>query len=96
MQSCGYHKRNKPAGWNLDESLKKFYQRSLRATWRDTALLVREFRWPLTIFLLAVILGGFLYFQLAQLAGEPVETLTEAMYRVFLQAFLQQEPLQLF
>lgn len=35
--------------------------RTLRAGWRDTSALLREFRVPLTVFLVATLLGGWLY-----------------------------------
>lgn len=39
----------------------KGYLRSLRVIWRDTRALVREFRRPLSVFFLAVFLGGYVY-----------------------------------
>ena len=58
--------------------------RRLRAIWRDTLLLVREFIRPLSVFALAIIGGGVLYFQLARFFGEEVggNNLVEATYQV--------------
>jgi hypothetical protein len=54
--------------------------RKWRAAWRDTLLLLRDFCAPLALFSLAVIGGGILYNYLANLAGEPVGGLAEAIY----------------
>lgn len=65
--------------------------RRLRATWRDTLLLVREFIRPLSYFALAVVGGGLLYFQLARFFAEEVgsSNLVEAIYQVLGLTFLQ-------
>ncbi len=63
--------------------------RRLRATWRDTALLLRDFRAPLFLFLLIVVGGGVAYFFLAAHAGEPVDTLGEAIYLALTMVFFQ-------
>jgi Trk K+ transport system NAD-binding subunit len=65
--------------------------RRLRAAWRDTLLLVREFIRPLTYFTLAIVGGGVLYFQLARQFGEDVggRSLGEAIYQVMGLTFLQ-------
>jgi Trk K+ transport system NAD-binding subunit len=65
--------------------------RRLRAIWRDTLLLVREFIRPLTYFTLAIVGGGSLYFQLARRFGEDVgsSSLGEAIYQVMGLTFLQ-------
>jgi hypothetical protein len=41
------------------------WRRNLQATWRDSILLLREFGWPLFIFVLVIIGGGLLYYALA-------------------------------
>ena len=64
-------------------------RRKLRATWRDTWLLLRQFRWPLTAFVIAIVGGGFLYYVLSNLAGEPMDHPVEAMYHVLGLTFLQ-------
>jgi voltage-gated potassium channel len=65
--------------------------RRLRAVWRDTLLLVREFIRPLTYFTLAVVGGGLIYFRLARRYGEAVGSgsLGEAIYQVMGLTFLQ-------
>lgn len=63
--------------------------RKLKAGWRDTWLLLREFAFPLGIFLLTIFGGGMIYYFLAQTAGEPLQTSLEAMYQVLTMTFLQ-------
>ena len=60
-----------------------------RASWRDTLLLLREFRTALAVFLLAVVGGGALYYSVAAQVDEPVQNLSEAIYIVLTLAFLQ-------
>ena len=61
--------------------------RKIRASWRDTLLLVREFSWPLFLFILAMIGGGLLYYQLSNLANQPVGSRIEAVYLVLALTF---------
>jgi len=68
---------------------KKYRLRKLKAGWRDTWLLLREFAFPLSIFLLTILGGGILYYFLAQIAGEPIPTPLESMYLVLSMTFLQ-------
>lgn len=63
--------------------------RKLTASWRDTWLLLREFRLPLMAFLLAILGGGGLYFLLTRFAGEPVNNILEAFYLVLAMMFMQ-------
>jgi len=63
--------------------------RQWKAGWRDTLILLKEFRSPLLIFAVAVIGGGFAYAAIAKLVGAPVQSLTEAIYIVLTAAFLQ-------
>jgi Trk K+ transport system NAD-binding subunit len=63
--------------------------REWRASWRDTLILLREFRLPLFISVIAFGGGGLLYFALAQEAHAPIESVPEAIYIVLSQAFLQ-------
>jgi len=63
--------------------------RSWRAGWRDTLILINEFRTALLLFTIAVIGGGFTYFVLAQSVGESVNTIGEAIYTVLGATFLQ-------
>lgn len=67
----------------------KSRQRLFRASWRDTMLLLREFRTALVIFLLAMLGGGLLYFLIAAQVQEPVQNISEAVYIVLTLAFLQ-------
>lgn len=65
------------------------YLRQWRAAWRDTLLLLRDFRWPLTLLLVLIVGGGLLYDELARRAGEPVATPVEAVYGVMTMIFFQ-------
>ena len=63
--------------------------RRLRATWRDTMLLLRDFRVPLFLFAALIIGGGMAYFSLARQAGESICSPAEAIYLVLTMVFLQ-------
>jgi voltage-gated potassium channel len=66
--------------------------RSWKATWRDTLILLNEFKTPLFIFTVAVIGGGFLYYAIAKGVGENDlvhNSPTEAIFVVLTAAFLQ-------
>ena len=63
--------------------------RRLRAGWRDTLILINEFKTPLFLFSATVIGGGFAYFILAEAASEPVKSAGEAIYTVLAATFLQ-------
>jgi voltage-gated potassium channel len=63
--------------------------RKIRASVRDTFLLLRQFAWPLLFFILAMVGGGLLYYRLAQLAGQPVGSRMEAIYIVLGLTFLE-------
>lgn len=63
--------------------------RKWRAGWRDTLILLREFRMPLLVFTVVVIGGGLLYRWLATRVGEPVQSAGEAVYIVLSATFLQ-------
>lgn len=63
--------------------------RQLRASWRDTALLLRQFGAPLTAFALIVVGGGLAYHALSIRAGEPVDSAVEAIYLALSLVFLQ-------
>jgi voltage-gated potassium channel len=67
----------------------KSFIRQWKATWRDTLILLNEFRTPLLIFTVAVIGGGLLYWKLALLLGEPLPSQTEAIFTILTAAFLQ-------
>ena len=63
--------------------------RKLRATWRDTLILVSEFRTSLILFTITVIGGGILYFFLSETLREPVKSLGESIYTILAATFLQ-------
>jgi voltage-gated potassium channel len=65
--------------------------RSWKATWRDTLILLKEFRTPLFIFTVAVVGGGLLYYAIARGVGEGnlAHSPTEAIFIVLTAAFLQ-------
>ncbi len=65
------------------------FSRSWRASWRDTSLLLREFRDPLLLFLLAMVGLGLLYYMLASHYGEPLSNPIEGIYLVMTATFLQ-------
>lgn len=75
-------------------SEKSDFWRKINASWRDTRLLLMQFRWPLLSFSIAVIGGGLAYYQLARLAGEPPNNPIEAIYQVLSLTFLN--PLEAF
>jgi voltage-gated potassium channel len=63
--------------------------RSLKASWRDTLILLREFGSPLLMFIIVIIGSGLLYDGLADLAHEPVASIPEALYLTLTMTFLQ-------
>jgi voltage-gated potassium channel len=72
-----------------DRPFKRSKRLKFRAGWRDTTLLLREFRTPLLIFIFTIFGGGIAYYYIAQLANEPLKNLAEAFYVVLTLAFLQ-------
>ena len=67
----------------------QIFSRHFRATWRDTMLLVRDFRMPLLMFVLVVVGGGLAYYYLAAQANEPVASPVEAIYIAMTMVFFQ-------
>ena len=67
----------------------KILVRRWKAMWRDTLILLNEFRAPLLIFTVAVIGGGLLYGAIADWVGEPVKSRSEAIFIILTAAFLQ-------
>ena len=61
----------------------------LKASWRDTTLLVKEFRIPLFIFVATMLGGGALYQKIAHIVGEPLHDYSQAVYLVLTLSFLQ-------
>ena len=68
--------------------MKRRIQR-FRAGWRDTLILINEFKNPLLFFSITVIGGGSSYFFIAQLVGEPIKTLGEGIYTILAATVLQ-------
>ena len=62
--------------------------RKIRAAWRDTMLLLREFRQPLFLFILMMIGFGWLFFFLSQTSTDPVNTWLEGIYDILTMTFL--------
>jgi voltage-gated potassium channel len=69
--------------------MKKSFSRNWKASWRDTSLLLREFRQPLLVFSLAILICAIIYYWLAQEFHEPIETFAEAAYLMLTLTFLQ-------
>lgn len=67
----------------------KKQRRKWQASWRDTKLLLREFRTPLFVFGFTMVGGGILYQKIGLAVGEPVHDLSEAIYLVLTLSFLQ-------
>jgi Trk K+ transport system NAD-binding subunit len=63
--------------------------REWKATLRDTQLLLNEFKESLVIFILAIIVCGIAYYQLAHIYNVPIESYAEAIYLMLTLAFLQ-------
>jgi Trk K+ transport system NAD-binding subunit len=61
----------------------------VRASLRDTQILLREFRGPLFWFSFVVIGGGLLYYALSTMLGEPLSSRAESIYIILTSAFLQ-------
>jgi len=69
-------------------------RRNIKAGWRDSLLLFREFWKPLSTFILVMIVGGLIYYWLSQNSLHPIKDPIEAIYVVLLLSFLQ--PIQEF
>jgi Trk K+ transport system NAD-binding subunit len=63
--------------------------RRWKASWRDTLILLREFRLPLLIFAATLVGAGAIYYSIAAQVNEPVDGLVSAVYLVLTMAFLQ-------
>ncbi len=69
--------------------INKHRWRHFLAGFRDTAILMREFRAPLFWFSFAIIGGGILYHYLSDQLNEPVYSVAESIYIVLISTFLQ-------
>jgi voltage-gated potassium channel len=67
----------------------RMFSRGWKASWRDTSLLLREFREPLLMFLVAIIGAGLLYYFLSWQVHEPADSPVESIYLVLTATFLQ-------
>lgn len=74
---------------NKRKGSKSIIPREWKAIFRDTLLLLNEFKEPLIIFALAIIALGIAYFNLSSHYGVPLETYAEAFYLMLTLAFLQ-------
>jgi voltage-gated potassium channel len=63
--------------------------RNVRASWRDTILLLREFRTPLLLFIILIAATGWLFYRLSQNTQSPLSGLAEGMYLVLSLTFFQ-------
>ncbi len=68
---------------------KPSFLRSIRASWRDTLLLFREFRVPVFVFSGILLIGGVCYHVLSQSTETPTRSFPEALYAVLTLIFLQ-------
>ena len=65
------------------------WKRYLLATWRDTRVLLREFRWPLLGFIASILLGGLLFKLLYSYNQIGSLSYSEAVYTVFGMIFFE-------
>jgi Trk K+ transport system NAD-binding subunit len=70
-------------------STRKHRWQHLRASIRDTTILLREFRSALLWFSIAILGGGVVFYYLSNLLNEPVGSLVESIYTVLTITFLQ-------
>lgn len=63
--------------------------RKWRASWRDTILLLGEFRQALILFVVSILGFGTLYDIIARLVGERLDGYSEALYHILTLSFLQ-------
>ncbi|MBV6452248.1 MAG: hypothetical protein DCC56_15190 [Anaerolineae bacterium] len=67
----------------------KINLRNWMAAWRDTFILVNEFRTPVILFTIAVLVAAVAYHAISASIGEPVDGYTEAVYIALTSAFFQ-------
>lgn len=65
------------------------FLRRIKASWRDTGLLLGEFSGPLLVFILAIVGCGYLYFLLAAPTPYAIHSPAEAIYLMLTLTFLQ-------
>jgi voltage-gated potassium channel len=66
----------------------QFKWHELRAVWRDSWLLLREFRGPLLLFILMLAGCGWLFYTWSQTSSEPAASWTEGIYDILTITFL--------
>lgn len=69
--------------------MRRSRRRMFRASWRDTLLLLKEFRTAILVFIFAILGGGALYYFIAERVGEPLQNISEAVYIVLSLVFFQ-------
>jgi voltage-gated potassium channel len=62
--------------------------RKIKAAWRDTSLLLRQFRQPLLFFILMMIGFGWLFYVFSLATDHPVDTWLEGIYDILTMTFL--------
>lgn len=72
----------------MKKKRRRHLRRQVRASLRDTWLLLRQFQWPLLTFVGTIVGGGVLYRYLAKSAGEPIGNLAAANYHILTLVFL--------
>lgn len=73
----------------MHQPAQHFSWRKLRASWRDTILLLREFRQPLLLFALTITGSGWFYFLLSRNTASAPGSFVEAVYLALALIFLQ-------
>lgn len=63
--------------------------RKIRASWRDTLLLLREFSTPLLLFVAMIAISGWLFTILSKSTSTPIHSLAEGVYATLSLTFLQ-------
>ncbi|HPH96818.1 MAG TPA: TrkA family potassium uptake protein [Anaerolineaceae bacterium] len=63
--------------------------RKFKASWRDTLILLSEFKSPLIAFLFLILIAGWLYFYLSTFSSEPIISPVEGAYQALSLIFLQ-------
>ena len=61
----------------------------MRMNWREILILVREFRYAVATFVIAIVGLGIIYLFISRQAGKPLHGLPEAVYLMLTLAFLQ-------
>jgi len=68
---------------------RRTFWRNVRASWRDTLILLREFRLPLLVFIVLIAGAGGVYYRLSQHTPSALSSLAEGMYLVLSLTFFQ-------